>query len=64
MKDVHIEHWVQAKEQGNVELKRTVSHLLSNGVRTILEWFDLPMGCGKAFFLQVKPNFEADLKLV
>jgi hypothetical protein len=61
---VHIEHWVQAKEWGNVELKSIVSHNLGNGVRTISEWSELLMGSGKAFFLQMQPNFVAHLKLV
>jgi hypothetical protein len=35
---VHIEHWVQAKEGGNVELKIIVSHNLGDGVWSITEW--------------------------
>lgn len=64
MKAVDIEHWVQAKECGNVELKCIVSHSLSNGVRTISEWSQFPIGSSKAFLLQMQPDFVAHLKLV
>jgi hypothetical protein len=55
---------VQAKEEGNVELKRIVTHSLGDGVRSIAEWMKLLMGSCKAFFLQVQPNFISHLKLV
>ena len=61
---VDIEHRVQAKEWGNAELKCIVSHNLSNGVRTILEWSQFPVGSSKAFLLQMQPDFIAYLKLV
>ena len=61
---VHIEHWVRTKEWGNAELKIIVSHNLGNGVRAISEWFGIYMGSGKEFFLQMKLNFVAHLKLV
>lgn len=51
---IHIKNWVQAKEWGNVEIKSVVSHSLCDGVRPILEWSKLPMGSGKAFFLQMQ----------
>ena len=38
MKEVHIKHWVQAKDEGNVELKIVVTHILGDGVRSIVEW--------------------------
>jgi hypothetical protein len=55
---------VQAKERRNVELKRMITHGLGDGVRPIMEWVKFPMGSCKAFFLQVKPNFVARLKLM
>jgi hypothetical protein len=55
---------VQAKEGGNVELKRIVAHILGDGVRSITEWTKLPMGSYNLFFLQVQPNFVSHLKLV
>jgi hypothetical protein len=55
---------VQAKERGNVELKRIVTHILGDGVWPITEWVKLPMRPCKAFFLQVKPNFVTHLKLM
>jgi hypothetical protein len=55
---------VQAKEGGNVELKRIVTHNLGNGVRSISEWKELLMGSCKALFLQVQLNFISHLKLV
>lgn len=61
---VHIEHWVQTKEWGNVELKCIVSHSLGNGVRTISEWFEFPISSAKAFLLQIKPDFVTHMKLV
>ena len=64
MKEIHVEHWVQAKERRNVELKIIIPHSLGDGVRPISEWAKLPMGSCKAFFLQVQPNFVAHLKLM
>ena len=61
---VHIEHWVQAKEWGNVELKFIISHSLGNGVSTISKWPKFLIGSSKAFLLQMKPDFAAHLKLV
>ena len=55
---------MQAKEWQNVELKCNVSHSLGNGVRTISEWSEFPIGVGKAFLLQMKLNFVAHLKIV
>jgi hypothetical protein len=64
VKEIHVEHWVQAKERRNVELKSIIPHGLGDSVRPIMEWLKLPMGSYKAFFLQVKPNFVAHLKLM
>ena len=64
MKAVQIEHWVQTKEWGKAEFKCFVSHSLGNGVRTISEWSEFPIGSGKAFLLQMQPDFVAHLKLV
>jgi hypothetical protein len=64
VKEIHVEHWVQAKERRNVELKRIIPHGLRDGVEAIMEWVKLPMGSCKAFFLQVKPNIVAHLKLM
>ena len=60
----HVEHWVQAKERRNVELKIIIPHRLGDGVQPIMEWYKLLMGSYKAFFLQVQPNFVAHLKLM
>lgn len=57
-------NWVRAKEWKNVKLKIIISHNIGDGVRPISEWYDLLMGSGKAFFLQMQPNFFAHLKLV
>jgi hypothetical protein len=62
--EIHVEHWVQAKERRNVELKRIIIHNLGDGLRPIIEWVKIPMGFGKAFFLQMQPNFVTDLKLI
>jgi len=40
------------------------SHSIGNGVRTILEWSEFPIGSGKTFLLQMKPEFVNHLKLV
>ena len=64
MKVVHIEHWVQAKEWGNAEFKCIISHSLGNGVRTISNWYEFPIGSGKAFLLKMQPDFVAHLKLM
>ena len=64
MKEIHVEHWVQAKERRNVELKRIIPHGLGDSVRSITEWVKLPMGSCKVFFLQVQQNFVAHLKLM
>lgn len=55
---------MQAKEWGNVELKMIVYHDLGNDVRPISVWSKLPMDSSKVFFLHMKPNFVAHLKLV
>jgi hypothetical protein len=55
---------MQAKEGGNVELGRVITHNLGDGVRSISEWKNLPMGPRKEFLLQVKPNFISHMKLV
>jgi hypothetical protein len=53
VKEIHIEHWVQAKERKNVELKRIIPHSLGNSVKSITEWEKVLMGSCKVFFLQV-----------
>ena len=63
-KEIHVEHWVQAKERRNVEPKIFIPHGLGDSVRTITEWVKLLMGSCKVFFLQVQPNFIAHLKLM
>jgi hypothetical protein len=55
---------VQAKQGGNVDLKRIVTHILGDGISSIAEWMNLSMGSCKVFFLQVQPNFISHLKLV
>jgi hypothetical protein len=52
-KEVHIEHWVQAKEWWSVELKSIVTHNLGDGVRPIEKWVELLMGPCKMLLLQV-----------
>jgi hypothetical protein len=64
VKEIHVEHWVQAKERRNVELKIIIPHGLGDGVRPITERENILMGSFKAFFLQVQPNFVAHLKLM
>jgi hypothetical protein len=64
LKEVHIEHRVQDKEGGNVELKIIVTHNLGDGISSIEERMMLLMGPCKAFFLQMQPNFISHLKLV
>jgi hypothetical protein len=64
VKEIHVEHWVQAKESRNVELKRIIPHGLGDGIRPITEWVKLLMGSCKAFFLQVQTNFVTHLKLM
>ena len=63
-KEIQVEHWVQAKEMRNVELKIIIPHGLGDGVRPITEWEKLLMGYCKAFFLQVQPNFVSHLKIM
>jgi hypothetical protein len=64
VKEIHVEHLVQAKESRNVDLKIIILHGLGYGVRPIKEWAKLPMGSCKASFLQVQPNFVTHLKLI
>ena len=64
MEEIHVEHWVQAKERRNVELKIIIPHGLGDGVETITEWVKLLMGSCKVFFLQVQPKFVSHLKLM
>ena len=52
------------RNRGNAELKCIISHSLSNGVRTISEWYEFLIGTDKAFPLQMQPDFVAHLKLV
>jgi hypothetical protein len=55
---------MKAKERRNAELKSIIPHSFGDGVWPIIEWAKLPMGSCKVFFLQVKPNFVAHLKLM
>jgi hypothetical protein len=32
LKDIHVEHWEQAKERRNVELEIIITHNLADGV--------------------------------
>ena len=52
-KEVHIEHWMQAKEGWSVELKIIATHNLGDNVRPIMKWEKLPMGPNKMPFLQM-----------
>ena len=61
---VHIEHLVQAKEWRNDVLQSIAPHSLGTIVKTMSEWSELLMGSGKAFSLQMEPDFVAHLKLV
>jgi hypothetical protein len=63
-KEVHIKHWVQAKEWGKVELKIIVTRILGNGVGSTTWRKNIPMRPSKVIFLQVKPNFVSHLKHV
>ena len=64
MKEIHVEHWVQAKEKRNDEIKSIIIHILGDGVQSIKKWENISMGPSKAFFLQMQPNFFAHLKLM
>jgi hypothetical protein len=64
VKKIHIEHWVQAKERRNVELKIIIRHGLDDSVWPITKWVKLLMGSCRAFFLQVQPNIVSHLELM
>jgi hypothetical protein len=64
VKEVHIKHWMQAKEGGNVELYNIVTHSLGDGIRFILKWTKISMRSCKVFFLQVQPKFISHLKVM
>jgi hypothetical protein len=53
LKEVHIEHWVQAKEGWSVELKRIATHILGDSVRPIAKWEELLMGPYEMLLLQM-----------
>jgi hypothetical protein len=53
LKQVHIEHWVQAKEGWSVELKIIATHKLGDSVRPIEKWEDLLMGPCEMLLLQM-----------
>ena len=55
---------MQAKDGRNVEIKIIVPHNLGDSLWPITEWVKLSMESCKALFLQVQPNFVADLKLM
>jgi hypothetical protein len=50
-KEIHVEHWVQAKERRNVDLERIIMHNLGDDVWPITEWAKLSMGFCKSLFL-------------
>jgi hypothetical protein len=60
----HVQHWVEAKERGNIEIKIIVTNNPSDGVRSIMEWAKILMGPCKVLFLQVQPKFFSHLKLM
>jgi hypothetical protein len=64
VKEIQVEHWVQANEGRNVELKIIVPHGLGDSLWPITECVKLPMWSCKVLFLQVQPNFVAHLKLM
>jgi hypothetical protein len=64
VKEIHVKHWVQAKERRNVELKIIIPHSLGDSLWPITKGAKLLMGSCKAFFLQVQPNFFAHMKLM
>jgi hypothetical protein len=51
LKEIHVQHWVQAKERRNVKLKRIITHNFDDVVKHIMEWEKLPMGSSKGLFL-------------
>jgi hypothetical protein len=53
LKEVHIEHWVQAKEGWSVELKSISTHIFGDSVRPIEKWVELPMGPCEMFLVQM-----------
>jgi hypothetical protein len=55
---------VQAKERGNVELKRIATQNLGDGLKPITEWDKILMRHFKVFFLQVQPDFVSHLKIM
>jgi hypothetical protein len=63
-KEVHIKHWMHAKEGWNVWIKSIVTHNFGDGVSSIVEWSKLPMGFCKACFPKVQPIFISHQKLV
>jgi hypothetical protein len=44
VKEIHVEHWVQAKERRNVELKSIIPHDLGDSVWPITEWVEASDG--------------------
>jgi hypothetical protein len=55
---------MEAKERVNTQFKRVLTHSLHDGLRPILQWDEIPMGVFEALFLQMKPCFITNLKLV
>jgi hypothetical protein len=50
-KQHHIKYRVHAKERWSTQFKIILTHSLSDGVRSMLEWYKLPMGtCEMTFF--------------
>ena len=53
MKEVQIEHLVQAKEGWSVELKIIATHNLGDNVRPIEKWEEILMGPRETLLLQM-----------
>jgi hypothetical protein len=64
LKEIHIEHWVQAKEGWSVELQSIATHKLGDSVKPIAKWEELSMGPCETLLLQMQPEFVTNLKLV
>jgi hypothetical protein len=54
-KHIHIKYSVQAKERRKTQFEIIFTHNICDVVRTISEWFELPMGAHEALFLQMQP---------
>ena len=52
-KEVHIEHWMQAKDEWSVELKSIATHNLGDSVMSITKWEKILMGPDETLLLQM-----------